>query len=501
LYTYSVVVDPAIYEIIKPLGFAYMAICLLVGVVGLVWPFLTRAPKEHRRLWPVALCAAVATFLFVGSSLLPYMIFKRYVINPEISILSFGLLPIGFVWSMFSYRVLGVGLGPWALLRTVFDSVTDPIFVVNRDGRLVNSSRSGLKMLGIERLGQAKEPFVELLRSMQSVGESASAISASLLIRVLAGEVVSDEEEQLSLRDGSVVHMSVTGTPILSEQGNVELVVLNYRNITLRKQTEEALRKAQIELEIRVRERTAELARAVDELREAATRLEEGQKTLQELNGRILLAEEEERRRLAADLHDEPLQRIMLLMRHVDSCPGLRSRENGVCRDLIREAATTLRRVCADFHPPLLEDLGLGPSLEWLAESVSRSSGMTVRFTAEDDVVGFDIPRDMEVALFRVAQEALNNAVRHSDASAVEIHLSSHVHSLVLSVKDDGKGFALTESPSQLSMDGHMGLIGMRERMRMIGGQLEISTAPGVGTEIIAVAQMPSEALLATEVD
>ncbi len=213
---------------------------------------------------------------------------------------------------------------------------------------------------------------------------------------------------------------------------------------------------------------------------------------MQELNRRLLIAEEEERRRLAADLHDDPLQRIMLLMRHMDTCPGVRRSQNVECRKLADEVATTLRRVCADFHPPLLEDLGLGPALEWLVDNVAKSSKLSARLSIDADLRNCEISQEVQIAVFRVAQEALNNAVRHADAATVNARLSRRLQSVVLSVRDDGRGFSLPESLSDLSADGHMGLLGMRERMLMLGGKLEIYTAPEQGTEVVAVAEMRS---------
>ncbi|MBI4320873.1 MAG: GAF domain-containing protein [Chloroflexi bacterium] len=229
--------------------------------------------------------------------------------------------------------------------------------------------------------------------------------------------------------------------------------------------------------------------RNLNELRFSAIKLEEGQKQLQELNRRLLMAEEKERKRIAADLHDDPLQRIMLLLRHVDSCPGVRRKQEAVCRTLASEAAAQLRRVCADFHPPLLEDLGLGPALEWLVDSVAKSTGLSARLVIDEGTGNGELSEEVQIALFRVAQESLNNAARHSGAATVQMLLSRHPNSVSLSIADDGRGFSLPDSLSELSVEGHMGLIGMRERMLMVGGKLEIYTAPGQGTEVVAVAE------------
>lgn len=227
--------------------------------------------------------------------------------------------------------------------------------------------------------------------------------------------------------------------------------------------------------------------RNLAELQASSAKLKEGQRLLRELNHRLLMAEEKERRRLAADLHDEPLQRIMMLLRYTDSCPGSRGKHDGVCKDLAGQAAATLRRACVDFHPPLLEDLGLAAALDWLVSNVDKSSGIAARIEIDPDFSRVRLRPESQIALYRVVQEAMNNAVRHSEATSILVRLSVEDHGVAVSVKDDGKGFQVPESLSNLSIDGHMGLIGMRERMEAVGGLLEISSVPDVGTEVLAM--------------
>lgn len=241
-YCYTMVGHADLYSTVKPLGYAYMSTGIVVGMVAMLWPFFTRVPREQRRLWPVVLCTGLAAAAYLGGYLLPYLLWQRYLLPVEVAIGCLGFIPLGFAWAMLQRPIMGMTLGSWALLKTVLESISDPIFVVRRDGQLVDASRAGLALLGIERANQASERFERLVARVQPSGKGSGALGPSLVRRVLAGEVVQDEEQEFHPPHGEPVCMSVAGTPLFGERGQVDMVVLVCRDITERKRREKARR-------------------------------------------------------------------------------------------------------------------------------------------------------------------------------------------------------------------------------------------------------------------
>lgn len=201
---------------------------------------------------------------------------------------------------------------------------------------------------------------------------------------------------------------------------------------------------------------------------------------LQDVNSRLIGAEERERMRIASDLHDGPLQKVLLIA----AAPGTSQRDQA----LSREIATELREIGSRLRPSVLDDLGLPDALEWLADGLRARSGLTVAFGTRGVATDARYRADVELALFRVAQEATNNTVKHARAHAVEIVLSQDEGALRLDVRDDGVGVS-----GPTSRDG-FGLAGMRERMRQVGGQVEIRSAQGRGTIVTATVGLPTAA-------
>jgi signal transduction histidine kinase len=189
-----------------------------------------------------------------------------------------------------------------------------------------------------------------------------------------------------------------------------------------------------------------------------------------------LTASEGERARLAADLHDGPLQDLLILAR------TLEAREDADGAQLARDVADELRELSGDLRLPVLDDLGLGPALDWLAGRMRRLTGLDV---AADCHATGRLPREVELAAFRVAQEAVSNAVRHG-RPPIRIRLSAGPGRLALTIEDagDGRGF---ESPAILSApDGvRRGMIGMGQRAEQIGASLEVRRGEGLGTLVV----------------
>ncbi len=195
---------------------------------------------------------------------------------------------------------------------------------------------------------------------------------------------------------------------------------------------------------------------------------------------RALAAQEEERRRVAQELHDEvgqSLTAVLLGLKGViDEAPQPLAERLTDLQDATRTSLEEVRRISQRLRPGMLEDLGLLSSLSSLASDVTAVSGVSV-------TRGFGpglppLPRDKELVVYRVTQEALTNVVRHAKASRVELGLTRQGGSLVLRVADDGRGFTGPEGA---------GITGMRERALLVGGSLEIRHRDGGGTEVVLV--------------
>jgi signal transduction histidine kinase len=207
---------------------------------------------------------------------------------------------------------------------------------------------------------------------------------------------------------------------------------------------------------------------------------------LQALSGQVMEAQETERRRLAIVLHDElgqALTAIKINLQAQDRFSGqTRAELNTETVGMVEDALRQVRRLALALRPPMLDDLGLVPALRWIAEHTEAHDDLVVRVHA-NNLASRPAPK-IETACFRIAQESLTNIVRHAKAHFVEIDLSQDVDALVLCVKDDGCGFDVAAMRKRALAGGSMGMLGMQERAALIGGQLDIASAPGQGSRV-----------------
>jgi len=211
---------------------------------------------------------------------------------------------------------------------------------------------------------------------------------------------------------------------------------------------------------------------------------------LQQLAKKLMEAQEEERRRISRELHDDIGQRVALLSIELDmlgqlfeSGQPMRERVERV-QEATGELGRDLHQLSHALHSSKLQYLGLPSALRELCSRMAERHCLAIEFVGSEEKVTLE--EDDALALFRVAQEALTNAVRHSDATTVKVVLSAVQGGVRLGVYDDGRGF----DPASLA--GGIGLVGMRERLRAVGGEFQIISAPGVGTEIHATVTLPA---------
>lgn len=212
--------------------------------------------------------------------------------------------------------------------------------------------------------------------------------------------------------------------------------------------------------------------------------LAERESALAALTERLLQAHEEERRRIALDLHDDPLQRAILLTREMSEMAG-DTLPSHVQRS-VEEIGISLRAICTGLRPPMLDDLGLVASLEWLASDISARSDLSASLLV-DGFASAECARvdaNLEVALYRVAQEALTNCVKHARACHVRVTLQRDAQVIRLHIVDDGQGWNSIAESADPAL--HLGLLGMRERLRPWGGTVWIGANPNGGTLVSA---------------
>ena len=208
---------------------------------------------------------------------------------------------------------------------------------------------------------------------------------------------------------------------------------------------------------------------------------------LRALSRRLLEVQEEERRRLARDLHDDVGQALTALKIQLESLArgaGPTSPRVAECVETTRHALERVRQLSLSLRPLQLDDLGLVAALRSHLDRHASLGGLTPHFYAAG--VPESMPADIETACFRVAQEAITNVLRHARARNLWLRLSGADGRLALSVRDDGAGFELEAARRRGAAGASLGLVGMQERVALAGGSLELRSAPGQGTALLA---------------
>jgi signal transduction histidine kinase len=306
---------------------------------------------------------------------------------------------------------------------------------------------------------------------------------ANLLI-VLAA-LLAVVAERRSILPGTAV--SILGLALgLSLLVNFALVYVALRPLSDLEAT--AARVSDGELEARVppsRLADRDMARVGSTLNTLLDHLTEDRERVRRLAAQVISAQDEERARVARELHDTTAQMLAAVMLQL----GVAAKENtspalderiGLMRDMVSEAIDEVRSLSHTIHPRVLDDLGLAAALEWIARQTREQELLDVEVFADD---GPAIPKLPASVLYRIAQESLRNAVRHSGARRIELWLRRSPTTATLEVVDDGRGFDVRRAEERRP---GMGLFSMRERVGLVNGTLALVSAPGQGTRVVA---------------
>jgi len=332
--------------------------------------------------------------------------------------------------------------------RYLFENAHDAIWLHDLEGNFITVNKATEKLTGYsqEELGR--------MNVKSFLSEESLELAQQIRKKLLNNEGVEQPYEQrIFRRDGSEAYMQLT-TSLVSENGQPVSFHHIARDITEQKKMNESLRF---------------------------------------YFKQAIKAQEEERKRISHELHDDTIQSLVVLSRQLDALATddqVLSREN---RDLLEDIwhrtesiLQGLRRLSQDLRPAALDRLGLLPAVEMLASEVTKYASIITRVT----LVGKEhrLPEEVAIALFRITQEALRNVWRHSGATRADITIDFTDTRTKITVNDNGKGFHVPEKMSDLARQDKLGLAGMHERAQLVGGTLTVQSQPDKGTMIIVEA-------------
>jgi PAS domain S-box-containing protein len=354
---------------------------------------------------------------------------------------------------------------------------------------------------GAERLkGYRAEEIIGKHFSVLYLREDVMSGKPTLNLKEAAQHGQTEDEGWRVRKDGSRFWANVVITALRDQEGNLLGFAKLTRDMTERREKEEALTKAKELLELRAEQRAAVLTRVNHELRREIwdrERAEEQLRTsldqLRALAARLQSVREEERTSIAREIHDElgqactaiKMDLALIGRRTTKRQARLRAKVDSASQ-LVDNMIATLRRIASELRPRTLDDLGLAAALEWQAQDFESRTGIHCRVTLPQNPLALDSERS--TAIFRIFQESLTNVARHAQAARVEARLELGAQHLTFQVHDNGRGFDPLEAKSRRSL----GLVGMQERALLLNGDLKIEGVPGAGTTMTLRIPLPT---------
>lgn len=312
-----------------------------------------------------------------------------------------------------------------------------------------------------------------------------------------------DVEYRVVRPDGSLRWIWARAFPIRDEKGQMQRTAGIAEDVTERKRAAERLKEAHDALERRVQERTDDLVAAnrvlrgeIEQRRQVQEELRESEAQLRRLSTQLLQVQEDERKRIARELHDGIGQSLAAAKFTVERAlgtirQGTIQAGTALLDDLvlaIQRAIEEVRKTQMDLRPPLLDDLGIVSTVSWFCREFQKVYSHILVET-KLDIEERSVPRPLKIIIFRVLQEALNNIAKHSRSRAASISLSEENGRIELVIKDDGHGFDVEQAESEKGSSEGFGLTSMKERIELSGGSFSIESTPGKGTKVGAVWQ------------
>jgi len=355
-----------------------------------------------------------------------------------------------------------------AMRRSILNSLSSHIALIDGDGVILAVNKGWEEAIapgtrGTMVRGAAGDNYLGLLEAGARGEQSDAAILRDGVRSVAARERRFFSHKYQAATGNSVRWYRVRAFPL---EGGERGAVVSHRDITDRMMTHIAVDRAH--------------------------------RRLQVLSSRVLNVQEEERRRISRDLHDDIGQSLAALkigLHRLAQTPLVEAQAQTVqeCLGVANSTLEKLRDLALELRPPQLDQLGLADALAWLAERQRNASGLDIRCS----VSGFDEdrrpPLALECACYRIVQEALNNATRHARAKSILVSVERDGSLLKLAVRDDGAGFDEEAARQRALRGGSLGLMSMEERAELAGGRFKLRTAPGAGTVVSVLFALPEE--------
>jgi PAS domain S-box-containing protein len=375
----------------------------------------------------------------------------------------------------------------------MLESTGEGIFGIDMDGCCTFINRAGAQQLGWAPAEVMGKNMHELAHHTHAEGEQCGQHYPEPMCPIFnafrRGLPCRIDSEHFWRRDGTAFAVEYSSYPIV-EAGVVQGAVVTFVDISARRQAEDALRQAHAVLEQRVDERTQELSAALKQLRE--------------LTAYANTVREDERTRIAREVHDELGSLLVALkmdvgwldkrlseqqQREPGAAQTMRETMRGKCQNMGRQIETAVEnvgRIITDLRPSILDHQGLWAALEWQAHTFVQSAELALswRLDIADDTP--TLPEPSAIGIFRVFQEMLSNVGRHAQASAITIEISANAQHITVAVEDNGRG---ADAAAFDAADAY-GVMGMRERVRHLGGTLAISSQIGLGSRFILHIQL-----------
>ena len=360
------------------------------------------------------------------------------------------------------------------MLHLILDTIPVRVFWKDLDINYLGCNRPFALDAGL----QSPEEIVGRSDFEMGWSEQAQLYRSDDLLVIETGRPKLGYEEPQTTPSGDRIWLRSSKVPLFDVKGEIKGVLGTYEDITVHKRAEEQLREAHHELEQRVEERTASLEEANEELRQIPSKL--------------IAVQEEERKRLASELHDSIGQTLAAVKFWVEMALKLKDAGDGNAAlnrleqfvPILQRSIEETRNIYMGLRPSMLDSQGLLATLEWLRHECMKLYPER-HIELEAGIAEEAIPKNLKVNIFRIAQEALNNIAKHSKAEWVDISFSENGGGIELVVSDDGVGMDL-DIIMQTSTATSLGLTSMRERAELTGGSFSIESTPGKGTTIRA---------------